>query len=145
MGKKLLSQRHPALYFMAVWYRRIRRYLYWLFGAEKYSKIRLTDKLDYIIKQHQSVLIRKLGCSDVQLQYNKVVNLGIALKSINGIIIKPGETFSFCRLVGMPSKRKGYLPGMELSFGEAQQGIGGGVCQIANMTYRCQGSYCIIL
>lgn len=135
MGKKLLSQRHPAFYFMAVWYRRFRRYIHWFFGTEKYAKVCQPDKLAYRVKKHQSVLIRKLGCSDVQLQYNKVVNLKIALKKINGIVIKPGETFSFCRLVGLPTKRKGYLPGMELSFGEARQGIGGGLCQIANLIY----------
>lgn len=89
----------------------------------------------YRVKKHQSVLIRKLGDSDVQLQYNKVVNLKIASKKVDGILIKPGEVFSLCRLVGLTSKRKGYLPGMELSFGEAKAGVGGGLCQIANLIY----------
>jgi vancomycin resistance protein VanW len=94
-----------------------------------------SDKLPYRIKKHQSVLIRKLGDSDIQLQYNKVVNLKIASKKVDGIIIKPGEVFSLCRLIGLTTKRKGYLPGMELSFGEAKAGIGGGLCQIANLIY----------
>jgi vancomycin resistance protein VanW len=69
----------------------------------------------------------------MQLQYNKVTNIKIAIQKINNIVIKPGETFSFCKLVGLPTKRKGYLLGMELSFGEARPGIGGGICQIANL------------
>ena len=69
----------------------------------------------------------------MQLQYNKITNLKIAAKEISGIVIKPGETFSFCKLVGLPTKKKGYLMGMELSFGKARPGIGGGICQIANL------------
>lgn len=69
----------------------------------------------------------------MQLQINKVENLKIAIQNIHGITIHPGETFSFCKLVGLPTKKKGYLMGMELSFGKARPGIGGGICQIANM------------
>ena len=79
--------------------------------------------------------MKKLGESDMQLQRNKVTNLRIAIKNINGILIRPGETFSFCKLVGFPSKRKGYLPGMELSFGKVQAGTGGGICQISNLIH----------
>ena len=71
----------------------------------------------------------------MQLQINKVTNLKIAVKNIDGVLICPGETFSFCKLVGRPSKNKGYLPGMELSFGEARAGIGGGICQISNLIH----------
>lgn len=133
MQKKLLSQRHSILYFLAVWYRRIIRYKHWYFSSTKFAKVQDLNKLAYRVKKHQSVLIRKLGDSDVQLQLNKVENLKIAIKKLDGIIIRPGEVFSFCKLVGLPAKYKGYLPGMELCFGEARPGIGGGLCQIANL------------
>jgi vancomycin resistance protein VanW len=81
------------------------------------------------------VLLKRLGESDMQLQINKVTNLAIALRQITGIVIRPGETFSFCKLVGRPTQRKGYLHGMELSFGEARPGIGGGICQISNLIH----------
>lgn len=71
----------------------------------------------------------------MQLQRNKVVNLKIAVPHIDHILIRPGETFSFCKLVGLPSRRKGYLPGMELSRGEARPGTGGGLCQISNLIH----------
>lgn len=133
--RKLLSQRHPVLYFIAVWVRRIKRYTDWCFDNKKYAKSRTSKKLDFRVKKHQSVLLKKLGDSDMQLQINKVTNLKIATKQINGILIRPGETFSFCKLVGLPTKRKGYLPGMELSFGKAKEGIGGGICQISNLIH----------
>jgi vancomycin resistance protein VanW len=133
--RKLLSQRHPILYFLAVWSRRLRRYADWFFDNKKYAKTRTTDKLAFRVKKHQSVLLKKLGDSDMQLQINKVTNLKIATKKIDGILIRPNETFSFCKLVGLPTKRKGYLPGMELTFGEARAGIGGGICQISNLIH----------
>lgn len=133
--RKLLSQRHPVLYFIAVWLRRLRRYCDWYLGKEKYSETIDAKLLSYRIKKHQSVLLKKLGESDMKLQINKLTNLRIAIQNINNIIILPGETFSFCKLVGLPTRRKGYLEGMELSFGEARAGIGGGLCQISNLIH----------
>lgn len=133
--RKLLSQRHPALYFLAVSARQLKRRASWYFDGKKYAKAKSTENLSNRIKKHQSVLLKKLGENNEQLQINKVTNLKIAASRINGIVIKPGETFSFCKLVGLPTRRKGYLPGMELSFGEARAGIGGGICQISNLIH----------
>jgi vancomycin resistance protein VanW len=131
--KKLLSQRSEYIYFLAVWIKRLRRYYDWYFDRKNYAYSFSNEKLPFHVKKHQSVLLKKLGDSDMQLQINKVSNLKIAVKNIDGILIRPGETFSFCKLVGLQTKRKGYLDGMELSFGEVKSGIGGGVCQISNM------------
>ncbi len=54
---------------------------------------------------------------------------------LDGIVIAPGETFSFCRLVGKPTRQRGFLEGMELVRGEARGGIGGGICQGSNLIY----------
>lgn len=130
---KLLSQRHVLMYFIAVWIKRLRRYYDWYFDGRNYAHKFSNYKLPFQVMKHQSVLLKKLGESDMLFQVNKVTNLKIAIKNIDGILIKPGETFSFCKLVGLQTKRKGYLPGMELSFGKVKSGIGGGDCQISNM------------
>jgi vancomycin resistance protein VanW len=135
MEKKLLSQRGAFFYFLSVWSKRIKRYCAWYFDDKKYAKKLSSEKLPFRVKKHQSVLLKKLGESDMRLQVNKVTNLKIAVKNINGILIKPGQTFSFCKLVGLPTKRRGYLEGMELSFGKARAGIGGGICQISNLIH----------
>ena len=71
----------------------------------------------------------------MRLQHNKITNLRLAADRIDGIIIKPGETFSFWKIVGNPSRRRGYVSGMLLSNGRATEGIGGGLCQMANLVY----------
>ena len=69
------------------------------------------------------------------LQHNKVASLGVAASCIDGAILKPGETFSFWRLVGKPSARRGFKVGMVLRNGHVQQGMGGGLCQMTNLIY----------
>jgi len=69
------------------------------------------------------------------LQQNKIVNLLIAVKAIDGVTISPGESFSFWRLVGRTSRRKGYLPGMTIVDGRLTVATGGGLCQLSNALY----------
>ena len=135
MGKKLLSQRHPFFYFLSIWEKRIKRTIKWQFDEKNYTSEFSSSKLDFRIKKHQSRLLRKLGDTEMWMQVNKVENLKIATAKINGLLIKPGETFSFCKTVGLPTKRKGYKLGMEISRGKARPGIGGGICQCANMLH----------
>ncbi|WP_225607340.1 VanW family protein [Pseudomonas sp. PDM10] len=93
------------------------------------------SRLPFRYLKHTSKLIRKLGNSDLALQHDKVINLKLAIASIDGVVIRPGEYFSFCRLVGRPTRKRGYVEGMELSFGEARSGIGGGICQLSNLIH----------
>jgi vancomycin resistance protein VanW len=89
----------------------------------------------YSVKKHQSVLIKKLGNSDMRLQYQKVQNLRLAAAKLNGLIIKPGQTFSLWQAVGAPIAKRGFVPGMLLSGGVVKEGVGGGLCQMANLLY----------
>ena len=131
--RRPLSSLNPFFYFVIVKARRFLRRLKWWFGGQKPARKILDKPLKFRVYKHQSVMVRKLGEVDLTLQYNKIVNLKIAVKKINGILIAPGETFSFWRLVGCPTKRKGYLAGMLFSNGQAISGTGGGLCQIANL------------
>lgn len=57
------------------------------------------EKLPCTAIQHRTILLRKLKDVDMWYQQNKVVNLKIAVKKLNGIVIRPGETFSYWRLI----------------------------------------------
>lgn len=92
-------------------------------------------KLPNIVKGHRSVIVRKLHGVDIQLQYNKMKNLELASGKINGLIIRPGEVFSFWKTVKNATKRKGYVKGLVISGHKLSSGIGGGLCQLANMVH----------
>ncbi len=102
--------------------------------------IRFAGKIDspsfsHRILKHKSLIFRPLAGTDPQLQHNKAVNLGISIKEIDGVVIRPGETFSLWKLVGRPTARKGYLEGLTISGGQVGSGTGGGLCQLANLIF----------
>lgn len=132
----MLSHRHPALYRLAVTVYRLRRRLLWVFDHRKFAETyQKGSSFDFNVKRHSSRLIKPLGDTDIALQINKVENIRLCLPVLDGLVIEPGESFSFCRLVRRPTKRRGFKMGMELSMGKAREGIGGGICQIANMLH----------
>ncbi len=134
----MLSHRHPLLYALAVNGYRARRYVRdWLEErrGRRFADQQSAERLPIRVKKHQSRLLRRLGDSQMWLQHNKVKNLAIAVVPLHGLLIRPGETFSFWRRVGRPSRRKGYVEGMQLSRGAAIPGVGGGICQIANVLH----------
>lgn len=128
-------KRSPFRIYVGKKYYRFKRYIEWFNGSKKYALTKSIDKLPHTIFKHQTLLLRQLKDVDMQLQLNKINNLNIATKQINQIIIKPGETFSYWRLIGNPTKRKGYVDGMILHYGKVITGIGGGLCQLSNLIY----------
>jgi vancomycin resistance protein VanW len=102
--------------------------------------IRFAGKIDspsfsHRILKHKSLIFRPLAGTDPQLQHNKAVNLSISIKKIDGVVIRPRETFSLWKLVGRPTARKGYLEGLTISGGQVGSGTGGGLCQLANLIF----------
>jgi vancomycin resistance protein VanW len=113
-----------------------KRYKQWYFSDKNYTKNIIKEKYPYIIFKHSTPLIRKLQDVDMKLQYNKITNLRLATQKLNGIVIKPGETFSYWKLIGKTSYKKGYLDGLVLcSDGTFKAGVGGGLCQLSNLIY----------
>lgn len=111
-----------------------KRWIYWIFGGVKFSRKR-EEELPFEHFSHQTPLIRNLKDVDMYLQYNKITNLKIAALKLNKVVIYPGEVFSYWKLIGMPTKRKGYLKGMVLQNGKFSAGVGGGLCQLSNLIY----------
>lgn len=130
-----LSRVHPAFYRLRIFQRRMFRSLQDLFSGQRFARDHTQDQLSFTCKKHQSLLRRKLGSSDPQLQENKITNLRIAHACIDGILIGPGETFSFWKAVGETTKEKGYIEGLLLSQGNVITGVGGGICQLANLLF----------
>lgn len=69
------------------------------------------------------------------LQENKVVNLRLAAAKLDGLLICPGETFSYWRTIGKPTRKKGYRDGMVLFLGRIGTDVGGGLCQLSNLIF----------
>jgi vancomycin resistance protein VanW len=89
----------------------------------------------HIIFQHKSPLFRGLKDTELWMDLNKIHNLNLAIKKLNGLILQPGMTLSYWKLIGAPYTYRGFKKGMVLVNGQAQCKTGGGLCQLSNLLY----------
>ncbi len=69
-------------------------------------------------------------------QVNRTANIRLAAQKIHGVIVYPGQTFSFNETVGPRDKERGFKEALEIVNGEFVPGIGGGVCQVSSTLYN---------
>lgn len=63
-------------------------------------------------------------------------NLELAASKIDGLIVSPGEVFSYNKVVGARTIEAGYKEAAIYSDGKVVDGIGGGICQISSTLYN---------
>lgn len=79
-----------------------------------------------------STFTTKYGTADV----NRNTNIALAAKSINSVVVMPGEVFSYNDLIGECSTRTGYKTSTIYLNGELSTGVGGGICQVSTTLYN---------
>lgn len=130
--KRLFCELGPVAYAISVKKQIFQRKFQDYRSKDKFAHIRTDSLLPVVISSHETHMIKRGPGIDPQLQYNKADNIRLACSRINGVIVKPGETFSFWRLVGKTSKRNGFSDGRVLVNGKLIAGVGGGLCNLAN-------------
>jgi vancomycin resistance protein VanW len=116
--------------------RRARRELQWRrVGPDLRLDRAAGDGFPYEAAVHSTPIFRQLPGVDRRLQENKAVNLRLAASSFDGVVLAPGQRFSFWWHVGRPTYRRGFRDGLVLSHGQLREGVGGGLCQLTNLIY----------
>lgn len=67
---------------------------------------------------------------------SRIYNIGLATGRISGVLIKPGEIFSFNQVLGDVSSFTGYKQAYIIQNGKTILGDGGGVCQVSTTFFR---------
>ena len=67
---------------------------------------------------------------------SRIHNVALASSKFNGILIKPGDTFSFNQTLGDVSANTGYQQAYIIKEGATILGDGGGVCQVSTTFFR---------
>ncbi len=88
-----------------------------------------------VFSNHKSLLRRRLGASDPAMQEGKIKNLELAVPKFSNLSLEPGQILSFWKILGRASSQNGFVNGMLIADGEAIEGVGGGLCQLANLLY----------
>ncbi|MBC7810470.1 MAG: VanW family protein [Burkholderiales bacterium] len=63
-------------------------------------------------------------------------NIAQAAAQFDGVIIAPGEEFSYNDILGEISPESGYSEGLVIVGGRTVRGVGGGVCQVSTTAYQ---------
>lgn len=79
-----------------------------------------------------------LGTSVTSIKgdYNRTENVRVATESSSGVLLRPGEEYSFNKIVGKRNKKNGYKSAPVIVSGEMQEDLGGGVCQVSSTLYN---------
>ncbi|MEK7580333.1 MAG: VanW family protein [Patescibacteria group bacterium] len=67
---------------------------------------------------------------------NRRHNIGVGVKKLNGILIKPGEEFSLVKALGKVDEVAGFLPELVIKGNRTIPELGGGLCQIGTTMFR---------
>lgn len=89
--------------------------------------------------------IRAMGINGVVAQFttrfdlrktNRVYNIKVAAQALDGQEVKPGQVFSFNKIVGPRSQEAGYKLAPTILNNEFIDSLGGGVCQVSTTLYN---------
>ncbi|MGI6038133.1 MAG: VanW family protein [Limnochordia bacterium] len=69
-------------------------------------------------------------------QRDRVHNIALAAKAIDGLVLEPGGEFSFNNIIGPREIEYGFRPAPELVQSRLVIGIGGGICQLSSTLYN---------
>ncbi|ATC61274.1 vancomycin resistance protein [Lactococcus raffinolactis] len=123
---------NPTCYAISVKKENLKRHLQDLKRKENFATDFQKEKLTYVVSERSSNMIKRAEGVDLASQFNKAKNIELACQKLNGLVIKPGEVFSFWKLVGKISEKKGYKAGRVIERNKLILGIGGGICNLAN-------------
>ena len=70
----------------------------------------------------------------------RVNNINLAVSYIDGVILMPGETFSYNQTVGQRTLARGFQEAPAYASGEVVMEVGGGICQVSSTLY-CASLY----
>jgi len=101
-------------------------------------------KPDYTEDELNKLLFRdKLGTQTTDYSTsskNRATNVELAASKVNGVILLPGEEFSYNDVVGKRTEAVGFKPAGAYSGGREVTEVGGGICQVSSTIY-CAALY----
>ena len=65
----------------------------------------------------------------------RTTNLKLAMQKLNGVVVSPGETFSYNKTLGKRTAEAGYKEAGGFAGGKVVQTLAGGICQISSTLY----------
>lgn len=135
MARQRITELFPFLIPLRQAQRNCFFYLAMRLDHQHYAKEQLAQLLPHEYFSSSSLLINEESGQDIIYQYNKVHNLRLAIRTVDRLLIRPGETFSFWQLVRHAEDPEPYKDGLCIVNGELKAVPGGGLCQLSNLLF----------
>lgn len=135
MKRKRLTQIFPWLTPLRAWQRKLFFYLGMRLDRNHYTKAMPRELLPVEVFSSSCPMYNKNTGFDMVYQENKVHNLKLAAATIDHMLIRPGETFSFSLATRHADRRESYREGLTVINGELTTAPGGGMCQLSNLLF----------
>lgn len=123
---------HPVFYKISTQKETLKRHVQDLLSKESFAAEQRRALLPNVVSTQRSKVIKTGPGIDPVLQENKAVNIKLACQKLDGLVVHPGETFSFWRTVGNVTEKKGYKDGRVIEKNQIIPGMGGGLCNLGN-------------
>ena len=106
MERKLFCEISPFTYRLSMEKEILKRHVQDMLRKTQFARERTEESLPVVVYRHNSLIRRRLGNVNMQLQENKATNLALAVKHIDGLVIRPSETFSVWKLIDRTSGQR---------------------------------------
>lgn len=130
--RRLFCEINPFCYALSTYKEILKRSVKNLTGHQRFAKTQQTAPLPNLVYEHTIHMIRRAPGVNLQHQLNKAENIALAAKRMDGLVLHPGETFSFWQRVGMVTRWKGYKEGRVIMQNHLTADIGGGLCNLSH-------------
>jgi D-alanine---D-serine ligase len=135
ISKRLIAEKFPFLLPLRRYQRKLFFYMSMRFDGRVYAKAQSAERLANLVYCADSRLYNAdTGFSPIY-QENKVYNLKLLAKKLDGLLIRPGETFSFWQAARHADRQTPYKDGLVVKNGELCVSKGGGLCQMSNLLH----------
>lgn len=104
--------------------------------AQHYAHVKETpnpDTFPYSWGECITPIKQRTGAANIN--ENRRWNMQLAIAHISGLVLQPGEIFSFWHQVPQPTIRNGFRSGPMLIRGRLKTDVGGGLCQISTTLF----------
>lgn len=135
MNRKRITQMFPWLMPIRKKQRLFCFYMGMNLDNKRYSTKKSDNLLTYQLFLSSCPLYNRETGFDMVYQENKVHNLKLAAATLNHLLIRPDETFSFWKLVRYADKHTPYKDGLVVTDGKLKTAPGGGLCQMSNLLF----------
>lgn len=135
MARKRLTEAFPWLLPLRKKQRRFFFYAAMRRDGAGYARELSKERLPVLLFESRIPMINESTGFDRKYQENKVFNLQLAAKTIDGLLIKPGETFSFWQAARYADRETPYREGLAEINGRLTTEYGGGLCMLSNLLF----------